>query len=130
MFTQETKNVFIVLASIICLLSVAKLSCGADVLHNVNVRRSYLGLPPFIHDPRLTQLAERESNIQASRGRMGHYSGCPSPARGAGVGYTSYRDPTGRRFQSCYAATRKYRYAGASAVVGRNGRTYYTLMLR
>lgn len=103
---------------------------GADALQCVNSRRAMIGLPPLVHDPQLFVLAERESLLQAQRGRMGHILGAPRPARAAGVGMQSRSDPQGRYFQSCYAASRSYQYAGASVVVGRDGRTYYTLMLR
>ena len=105
-------------------------SNATNVICSLNARRASIGLYPLVFDARLQQLAERESYLQARRGKMGHINGSPSPARAAGVGYTTYTDPTGRRFQTCYAITRKYRYAGASAVVARNGRTYFTLMLR
>jgi len=47
----------------------------------------------------------------------------------SGVGYTSQNDPQGRRFHTCYSLGRGTAYAGAAAVVGRNGATYYALDL-
>ena len=102
-----------------------------DVLKSVNARRTSIGLFPFKADPRLTVLAERECVLQVRAGRMGHMSDIRKIlARAAGVGTRSKSDVQGRYFQSCYAATRSYRYAGACAVVSPTGRTYYTLMLR
>ncbi len=103
---------------------------AADVLEAVNAKRVRMGLYPFERDDKLTALAERESSQQVRRGQMGHFTGAPRPAKAAGVGYTHHNDPTGRYFKTCYSTTRRFRYAGASAIVSRNGRTYFSLMLR
>ena len=105
-------------------------SHGANVLVSVNARRAYIGLPALTFDPRLQSSADQDATNQANRGRMGHtIRAGAGGSRACGVGYTSRRDFFGRYFQTCYASTRSYRYAGAAAVV-RGNRTYYSLFLR
>ncbi len=129
-FTRSATQLYIVgMLILLGMLIRTSLAQGADALNCLNARRAHLGLYPLAPDPQLQALAERESQMQANRGRMGHILGSPSPARAAGVGMKSGRDYQGRWFNACYAVTRKYRYAGAAAVVGSRG-TYYTLMLR
>lgn len=120
----------LVFVALIALALMASVTHGAECLEMCNARRALLGLFPLQYDIALSELAEREAQAQASKRRMGHVNGCPSPARNAGVGYTSRSDYQGRYFNSCYCITRSHRYAGAAVVVGRDGRTYYALMVR
>ena len=99
---------------------------GADALRNLNWRRQQVGLPAYKADPVLQAAAERSAQAQASRGRMRH---CNHIGNRSGVGMTSRRDPTGRRFHTCYSMGRGTAWAGAAAAVGRNGQTYYALDL-
>ena len=107
------------------------LAGAADVLQSLNVMRRSYGLPPYLPDPRLAQGAETICHTMARQGRSGHIGWHTRfGARAEGTGNRSITDPLGRRFYACYSASRRFRYAGASAVVGRGGRTFYTLILR
>jgi len=100
---------------------------GANALRQLNWRRAQVGLPAYKADAKLQAAAERSARAQARRGSMFHNSHIGNRS---GVGMTSQNDPQGRRFHTCYSMGRGTAWAGAAAVVGRNGRTYYSLDLR
>jgi hypothetical protein len=100
---------------------------GADVLQQLNARRARAGLPPFKPDAKLQMAAERSAQAQARSGAMYH---CLHIGSRSGVGCASGSDPLGMRFNTCYAFNYGGGYAGAAAVVGRNGQTYYALDIR
>jgi hypothetical protein len=100
---------------------------GADVLAQLNARRAKAGLPQFKPDPALQAAAERSAQAQARSGAMYH---CLHIGSRSGVGCGSGSDPAGLRFNTCYAFNYGGGYAGAAAVVGRNGQTYYALDIR
>ncbi len=100
---------------------------AADALDVLNWKRRQVGLYPLIHDPKLSALAEAKCKARAKRGLTGHLGG--EIGRAEGTGWNSRNDPKGLHFKTCYWHTRRYRYAGVSAVVGRRG-TFYELNLR
>jgi hypothetical protein len=100
---------------------------AADALSQLNARRAKAGLPPFKPDAKLQAAAERSAQTQAQRGYMHH---CCHIGSRYGVGMSGSSDPRGLRFDSCYAFDYSGGYAGAAAVVGRNGQTYYALDIR
>ncbi|MEO2046464.1 MAG: hypothetical protein ABGX16_07810 [Pirellulales bacterium] len=100
---------------------------AASALNQLNWRRAKLGLPAYKFDAVLQVAAERSAQAQASRGSMFHNRHVGSRS---GVGYSSYSDPQGRRFRTCFAFGRGTAYVGAAVAVGRNGHTYYSLDLR
>lgn len=99
---------------------------AADALEQLNARRMRAGLQPFKPDPVLQAAAERSAQQQARSGSMYH---CLHVGSRSGVGMASGSDWEGRRFNTCYAMSGGGGYAGAAAVVGRNG-TYYALDIR
>jgi hypothetical protein len=100
---------------------------GADALQQLNIRRVKAGLPAYKADAQLQAAAERSAQAQARSGAMYH---CLHIGSRSGVGCGSRRDYEGRRFNTCYAFSPRGGYAGAAAVVGRNGQTYYALDIR
>ena len=113
-------------AIMVTIMAIGNEVYGADALRNLNWRRAQVGLPAYKADPVLQQAAERSAQAQARRGRMFHNGHIGNRS---GVGMTSRNDPTGRRFHTCYSMGRGTAWAGAAAVVGRNGQTYYSLDL-
>jgi len=130
------------LAPTICVLSylLCAHALAADALQSVNAMRAYVGLQPFAQDPNLSYGAEVIAQTMARQRRTGHMGWHKRyGARAEGTGMRSRPDPHGYRFLACYTADGhpsckisrgQYRYAGASSVVGRDGRTYYVLLLR
>ena len=124
------------LALALLAVTLATQAQALDVLGSVNQRRASIGRVAFRHDPGLYRAAQAEADAMARQGRMGHVYGSKSIKRytsryrsfAAGVGAGSRSDIRGTRFNSCYASTRSYSYAGA-ATATRGGRTYYALML-
>ena len=94
-----------------------------NAIGELNRIRASRGLPALIEDPRLTAIAQRKANIQASRGAMFHPGGSMGMARFEGVGI-------GRRFTACYQHARNVRYAGAATAIGRNGQRFHALLIR
>lgn len=110
----------------------AKKTVGSSpsiVLANWNQRRAAHGLPPLRYDPVLSRMAEQEAAAVSRMKRLGHARGAYGPGRGAGVGRRRGSDPTGRRFNACYAMTTRHRHAGAAAVVA-HGHTTYACYVR
>ena len=130
----------IVLIALMLILLCQQASRAADTLHTVNAMRAYVGLRPFTPDPNLAQGAEVIAQQMASTRRSGHIGWHKRfGARAEGTGMRSGADPNGFRFLACYSADGhpscrishgQYHFAGASSVVGRDGRTYYVLLLR
>ena len=100
---------------------------GANALEQLNKRRVKAGLPPYKADAKLQAAAEKSAQTQARAGAMWH---CCHIGSRSGVGYSSGSDPAGYRFNTCYAFDGNGGYAGAAAVVGPNGNTYYALDIR
>jgi len=111
----------------LALMLCASTSFGADALAQLNARRVRAGLPAFKPDAALQAAAERCAQQQARSGAMYH---CLHIGSRSGVGMGSGSDWEGRRFNTCYAFDYSGGYAGAAAVVGRNGQTYYALDIR
>ena len=115
-------------ASLLLLFLLLAGNCfGANALEELNKRRVRAGLPAFKPDARLQAAAERSANAQARSGAMYHTLHMGSRS---GVGCQLGADPTGKRFNTCYAFGPQGGYAGAAAVIGRNGITYYALDIR
>ena len=100
---------------------------GANALEQLNQRRIKAGLPAYKADVRLQAAAEHSAQTQARYGAMRH---CCHIGSRSGVGYAGSFDPEGHRFNTCYAFSRSGGYAGAAAVVGPNGQTFYALDIR
>ena len=115
-------------AGLLLLLVLFATNCFAgNALDELNKRRVRAGLPAYKPDAQLQAAAERSASAQARSGAMYH---CLHIGSRSGVGYGSSYDPTGKRFNTCYAFSPQAGYAGAAAVVGRNGQTYYALDIR
>lgn len=100
---------------------------GGNALEQLNKRRVKAGLPAYKADAKLQAAAERSAQRQSKYGAMQH---CCHIGSRSGVGCGSGSDPKGYRFNTCYAFNYGGGYAGAAAVVGRNGQTYYALDIR
>ncbi len=104
---------------------------AADTLYALNVMRAHTGRRPYTQDPRLQYGAEAIAQEMARRRITGHIGWHRRfGARAEGTGRRSIADHRGHRFLACYSASRRYRHAGAASVVGRDGRTYYCLLIR
>mgnify|MGYP002626417138 CR=1 FL=1 len=115
-------------ASLLLLFMLFAANCfGANALEELNKRRARAGLPAFKPDAQLQAAAERSASAQARSGAMYH---CLHIGSRSGVGYQWGADPTGKQFNTCYAFGYQGGYAGAAAVVGPNGSTYYALDIR
>ena len=96
----------------------------------VNRKRRRAGLYDLQFDPTLTEVAQRKSNIRASRRITGHEGSYKGGARAEGVGHASGYSDLYSRFNTCYLYSRGYHYAGAAVSFDSGGRAYYTLLLR
>ena len=115
-------------ATLLLLFVLFAANCFAgNALEELNKRRARAGLPAYKPDAKLQAAAERSAQAQARSGAMYH---CLHVGSRSGVGYTWGADHTGKRFDTCYAFSSQGGYAGAAAVVGQNGNTYYALDIR
>ena len=127
----------ILMMMMMILISLEAETQAANVLGAVNQRRARIGRPAFVAHQGLYRAAQAEANAMAKQGRSGHVYGSSSIKKytrgfskyGAGVGPGYGNDINGLRFNSCYASTTTFSYAGAATAVGSGGRTYYALML-
>lgn len=101
-----------------------------DALAEVNAKRAARGLRPFVHDPLLTQAAERCAAFRAEHGLFGHTSndfaflhGCSASAAGCAAYPASYG------WLSCCTYD-NYTYAGAAYVYGKDGRRFMHLFVK
>ena len=103
---------------------------NTNVLKNVNRLRARRGLHALVSDSEMNKIARIISTKRAARGRCGHLRGWHAgTAKSEGVGCRTGNDPNGLRFISCCLYDKKWRSAGAAATV-RNGKTYYTLLVK
>lgn len=94
-----------------------------DTLDEVNQLRAQRGLPPFVRDDTLMQVAAQRAQQCANMGRGAvHPGGSFAPARYEGVG-------NGHQFLTCYLYSQAGQYAGA-ATIDRNGQRYHVLLIR
>lgn len=120
--------------SLVLSLLISSTAMSADVLVSVNWKRQHHGLRPYRHSVYLTRQAERDAQLQANRGGNHYHAiNLSVVAKRVGMvhsGVASYRgrDYYGRHVNGCNMMRRDTRYAGAAAAVGRNGRTYYSVV--
>ncbi len=119
-----------VILSLLFLAIMASQSLGADALESLNAKRKKNGLYALKPDATLQKWAEHKAEVQAKRHQMGHLVRGSYPGRGEGVGMVSGKDPKGSRLRACMMYTRRFKHAGAAAVVGNNGRTYYCVIYK
>lgn len=107
-------------------------TAGNDALSEVNAARASRGLRPFLPDPGLTAGAQRAAQERAARGITGHlpndFAMLPPGAFASAGGCAAW--PQGMGWGSCCTYDTQYTYAGAAAVVGRDGRRYMHLFVR
>lgn len=110
--------------------TVAK-SEALDALAEVNAERQKRGLPPFKHDPLLTQAAQEAARQRASRGISGHLASdfdcLPAGAHADAAGCGALDDSWG--WGTCCTYD-NYTHAGAAWVRGSDGRRYMHLFVR
>lgn len=101
-------------------------------LDEVNALRAAKGLRPYIEDPALTQAAQRTAQYRADR-LMFHHThndwavGGIAPTPTSAAGCAAY--PPAYGFMAC-AIFDDFTYAGAAAVIGRDGRRFCHLFVR
>ena len=97
----------------------------------VNAQRAARGLRPFVHDPLLTQAAEACASHRAGRFLFGHtandFQFLPAGAVAHAAGCAAY--PASYGFMAC-CTYEDYHYAGASSVMGADGKMYHHLFVR
>jgi len=102
-----------------------------DALAEVNEYRAKRGLPPFQHDPLLTQAALKAATLRASRGIHGHlesdFACLPPGASADAAGCGALEDSWG--WGTCCTED-NYSHAGAAWVRGADGRRYMHLFVR
>lgn len=103
-----------------------------DALAEVNEYRAKRGLPPFQHDPLLTQAALKAAQQRANRGIAGHlpesdFTCLPPGASADAAGCGALEDSWG--WGTC-CADDNYSHAGAAWVRGADGRRYMHLFVR
>jgi hypothetical protein len=105
---------------------------GDDALAEVNATRAQRGLRPYQPDPLLHQAAVACAKQRAARLISGHlpesdFSYLPSGASAAAAGCAAWTSDWG--WGSCCTFD-NYSYAGASWVMGQDGRRYMHLFVR
>ena len=106
-------------------------SGATDALAEVNSERTKRGLPPFKHDPLLTQAAQEAARQRASRGIEGHLASdfdcLPAGAHADAAGCGALDDSWGWGTCCTYDS---YTHAGAAWVRGADGKRYMHLFVR
>lgn len=102
-----------------------------DALDEVNAERAKRGLPPFQHDPLLTQAALTAAKTRASHLWAGHlqsdFACLPPGASADAAGCAAW--PNGEGWGSCCTYD-NYSHAGAAWAIGADGRRYMHLFVR
>ncbi len=119
------------LFAIALLAGVAGTASATDALDTVNAQRAQRGLPAYERDDALTVAAEQAATFRAHHGLFGHTGNdfvfLPAGVSADAAGCAAY--PPSMGFMAC-ATYESYRYAGASTVIGRDGRAYHHLFVR
>jgi len=105
---------------------------GEDALAEVNAVRAQRGLHPYQHDPLLHQAARAAAKQRAARLISGHlpesdFSYVPSGGSATAAGCAAWTPDWG--WGACCTYD-NYTYAGASWVMGQDGRRYMHLFVR
>lgn len=105
---------------------------GDDALAEVNAVRAQRGLRPYQHDPLLHQAARAAAKQRAARLISGHlpesdFSYVPSGGSATAAGCAAWTPDWG--WGACCTYD-NYTYAGASWVMGQDGRRYMHLFVR
>lgn len=104
---------------------------ATDALAEVNEARARRGLPPFQHDPLLTQAAQKAAQLRAANGIAGHLASdfdcLPAGASADAAGCGALDDSWG--WGTCCTYD-NYTHAGAAWVRGSDGRRYMHLFVR
>jgi hypothetical protein len=106
-------------------------SAVTDAITEVNAARAARGLPPFIHDPVLSQAAQSCADTRARFGIAGHTANdfaALSPGSSARAAGCAAWEP-GLGWGSC-CTYEAYTYAGAAVAIGNDGRRYMHLFVR
>jgi hypothetical protein len=102
-----------------------------DGLDEVNAKRAARGLRPFLRDEGLTQAARACAQFRAAHGLAGHtandFGFVPAGTFASSAGCAAVGLEWG--WMSC-CTYENYTYAGAAAVMGRDGRRYMHLFVR
>lgn len=119
-------------ASPVPVSSAEAVTSGSDALAEVNATRAQRGLRPYLPDPLLNQAAQACASQRASRMIQGHlpesdFSYLPAGAHASSAGCAAWTPDWG--WGSCCTYD-NYTYAGASWVMGRDGRRYMHLFVR
>lgn len=103
----------------------------AGALAEVNAKRAARGLRPLIHDPALTEGAQRVAAFRAERSLFGHtandFAFLPFGARASSAGCAAYQSSYG--WMSCCVYDNAT-FGGAAWVMGRDGKRYMHLFIR
>jgi hypothetical protein len=104
---------------------------GRDALAEVNAARAARGLQPFVCDDGLCQAALSAAMYRAERCIEGHcqndFAHLPSGCSATAAGCAAWN--VGDGWGACCTYD-SYTYAGAAAVIGRDGRRYMHLFVR
>ena len=103
-----------------------------NALAEVNEARAKRGLPPFQHDPLLSQAAYKAAQLRAARGIEGHlpesdFTCLPPGATADAAGCAAWG--VGDGWGACCTYD-NYSHAGAAWVIGSDGRRFMHLFVR
>ena len=102
---------------------------GSDELDLLNAQREKIGLPAFVEDPELAEIAAERLAANLKRGDWRHNRlggrmvGRFKPARVEGCGKVT----SSTRWYTCFWRSRKHKFAGAARV--KVGNRYWQLLL-
>lgn len=104
---------------------------SGTAIDEVNAKRAARGLRPFLHDPLLTEAAQKCAEFRARHRLFGHtnndFGFLGFGARASAAGCAAYEPHYG--WLSCCTYD-GYTYAGAAYVVGADGKRYMHLFVR
>lgn len=120
------------LLSVACLNATDTPTSCSHALAEVNQARAQRGLPPFQHDPLLSQAAFKAAQQRAARGIEGHlpesdFTCLPAGASADAAGCAAWG--AGDGWGSCCTYD-NYSHAGAAWVIGSDGRRFMHIFVR